>query len=164
MENIKNVKRGLACRKGADKRCGNPCERSGLCWYAKQIIGLDGEPVLPFVCDKEKLIEETLTVIEELEERIAIMAESEADEQKWNFFIFREPTDEEKESYENVDLFVENCPECGEEVLVWNGKGVYQDTFLDDGDAVYFENSIHDIQPGWAWMPLPKPPKEGEQE
>lgn len=83
--------------------------------------------------------------------------------QKWNFFTFREPTDEEKESYGNVDRFVENCPECGEEVLVWNGKGVYQDTFLDDGDVVYFENSINDIQPGWAWMPLPKPPKDGEQ-
>lgn len=81
MADIENVKKGLLCRKEADKRCMNPCEENGNCPYAKRIIGLDGEPYMPFVCDKEKLIEDALKVIEKQEERIAIMQEPV--EKKW---------------------------------------------------------------------------------
>ncbi|BBF41985.1 hypothetical protein lbkm_0665 [Lachnospiraceae bacterium KM106-2] len=59
-----------------------------------------------------------------------------------------------------------NCtlPEDGQEVLVTNGRDVWEDTFCNDcDDGCYFDNGYDIISEVIAWMPKPEPYKE-EQE
>lgn len=62
-----NVIKALECRKNADKRCGNPCENTGLCHYSTAIRGLDGEIYKPFICDRERICADVLAVLKEQE-------------------------------------------------------------------------------------------------
>lgn len=61
------VIKAVECRKNAHKRCGNPCENTGACHYAKAIYGLDYEPILPYVCDTESLCNDVLAMLKEQE-------------------------------------------------------------------------------------------------
>ena len=57
-------------------------------------------------------------------------------------------------------------PEIDEEILVSDGKDVWQDRWLissEDNECDYELNSEMDFE-GLAWMPLPKPYKEKENE
>jgi hypothetical protein len=62
-----NVIKAIECRKSADKRCGNPCEDTGACYYATSVRGLDGEIYRPFVCDKDQLFADILELLKEQE-------------------------------------------------------------------------------------------------
>ena len=61
----KKVIKALECRKNADKRCGNPCEDTGLCHYATAVRGLDGEIYRPFICDRERICADALSLLKE---------------------------------------------------------------------------------------------------
>ena len=61
------VIKALKCRKDADNRCGNPCEYTGFCHYAKAIRGSDGEIYLPYICDRERICADSLALLEEQE-------------------------------------------------------------------------------------------------
>ena len=90
---------------------------------------------------------------------------------KWNV-IKKRPMDEEERlewserigyDIEYDDAFIyTNLPDDGEEVLICYSCGsVTIDTFRDD-DGCYFED-VGDMDGIVAWMPLPKPYKEGER-
>lgn len=81
----------------------------------------------------------------------------------WIPFVMREMTEEEKETYPDL-CFMFDCqiPEDGQEVLVSKWGYVFVDVFSNDGsDGCGFEG-CDEIEDGMAWMPLPKPHKEGE--
>ena len=61
----KKVIKAVKCRSKAHKRCGNPCEETGLCHYAKAIVGLDGQIYKPYVCDVERLCDDVIELLEE---------------------------------------------------------------------------------------------------
>ena len=124
---------------------------------------LEDMPEAEAYTEAKKRIENMEKIIEDQQERIDIMA---ADMSGWTFFKFRPMTDEEKEAYDMQDnkqaQIIENCPEDGEEVILYTPWGMSIDTFHSDIDFCYFDNH-DDVEEGWAWMPTPKPPKEGEQ-
>lgn len=80
--------------------------------------------------------------------------------EQWIPFTMREPTEEEREMFPDWD-FVFDCqlPESGEDVLLTDGKYVWEDTFYND-DGCYFEKADDIDFQGYAWMPMPDPYKE----
>lgn len=75
---------------------------------------------------------------------------------KWIPFTMRELTKEEKEENPEWDYMMDcKLPDDGEEILVSNGKYVWSDTFVNDGDGCYLDGDT-DLD-GCAWMPLPEP-------
>lgn len=83
--------------------------------------------------------------------------------QGWIPFNIRPLTDEEKQEYPDwTAIFECPLPDDGEEILLSNGKYVWTDTFIDDGEC-YLDGG-DDIDDGMAWMPLPKPYKGGDTE
>jgi len=79
----------------------------------------------------------------------------------WIPFKKRPLTDEEKEEYPDW-IYIFDCPlpDDEEEILLSNGKHVWTDTFIDDGEC-YLDGG-DDIDEGMAWMPMPEPYKGGE--
>ena len=69
------VIKALECRKNADKRCGNPCEETGLCHYATAVRGLDGEIYKPFICDRESICADAIALLKEQEAEPVIQRE-----------------------------------------------------------------------------------------
>lgn len=67
MLEIEDICKALECRKNRAKRCGNPCEETGACHYAKAVRAADGYPVYPFVCDTEQLCADVLELLKEQE-------------------------------------------------------------------------------------------------
>ena len=78
---------------------------------------------------------------------------------EWIPFTKRPLTDEEKEEYPDW-IYIFDCPlpDDEEEILLSNGKHVWTDTFIADGEC-YLDGG-DDIDEGMAWMPLPEPYKE----
>ena len=76
--------------------------------------------------------------------------------QGWIPFKKRPLTDEEKQEYPDW-TYIFDCPlpDDEEEILLSNGKYVWTDTFINDGEC-YLDGG-DDIDDGMAWMPLPKP-------
>lgn len=76
--------------------------------------------------------------------------------QGWIPFKTRPLTDEEKQEYPDW-AYIFDCPlpDDGEEILLSNGKYVWTDTFINDGEC-YLDGG-DDIDDGMAWMHLPKP-------
>jgi hypothetical protein len=64
------VIKALKCRAEAGNRCSNPCEKIGMCEYAKLIVGNDGEQYYPYVCDKKRICEDALELLKEKETEI----------------------------------------------------------------------------------------------
>lgn len=60
-----NVIKALECRKNADKRCGNPCEETGMCHYATAVRDINGEIYRPFICDRERICTDALALLKE---------------------------------------------------------------------------------------------------
>lgn len=83
--------------------------------------------------------------------------------QGWIPFKKRPLTDEEKQEYPDW-TYIFDCPlpDDEEEILLSNGKFVWTDTFINDGEC-YLDGG-DDIDDGMAWMPLPKPYKGGDDE
>lgn len=84
-------------------------------------------------------------------------------EAEWIPFKKRPLTDEEKQEYPDW-TYIFDCPlpDDEEEILLSNGKYVWTDTFINDGEC-YLDGG-DDIDDGMAWMPLPKPYKGGDTE
>ena len=95
-----------------------------------------------------KEVEEAQTMVLE-----ALSAEA---VQGWIPFKTRPLTDEEKQEYPDW-TYIFDCPlpDDEEEILLSNGKYVWTDTFINDGEC-YLDGG-DDIDDGMAWMPLPKP-------
>ena len=83
-------------------------------------------------------------------------------EAEWIPFKKRPLTDEEKQEYPDW-TYIFDCPlpDDEEEILLSNGKYVWTDTFINDGEC-YLDGG-DDIDEGMAWMPLPKPYKGGAE-
>ena len=83
--------------------------------------------------------------------------------QGWIPFKKRPLTDEEKQEYPDW-TYIFDCPlpDDEEEILLSNGKYVWTDTFINDGEC-YLDGG-DDIDDGMAWMPLPAPYKGGDSE
>lgn len=101
----------------------------------------------------------------ELDEAVdmAIEALSAEAVQEWIPFKKRPLTDEEKQEYPDW-TYIFDCPlpYDEEEILLSNGKYVWTDTFINDGEC--YLDSGDDIDDGMAWMPLPDPYKGGDEE
>lgn len=54
-------------------------------------------------------------------------------------------------------------PNVGEKILVTDGKRVWEDTWIEYDDG-YALDSNYDLDEVTAWMPLPEPHKENEDE
>ena len=82
---------------------------------------------------------------------------------EWFPFKRRPLTDEEKQEYPNW-TYIFDClvPDDEEEILLSDGKHVWTDTFINDGEC-YLDGG-DDIDDGMAWMPLPEPYKGGGDE
>ena len=85
-------------------------------------------------------------------------------EKGWIPFTRRPMTEEEQKDYPNC-TFMFDCvlPDDGDEILVSNRRFVWMDTFCSDIDGCYLECG-DDIGEDMAWMPLPEPYKEGDDE
>lgn len=94
--------------------------------------------------------------------QMAIEALSAEAVQEWIPFKKRPLTDEEKQEYPDW-TYIFDCPlpDDEEEILLSNGKYVWTDTFINDGEC-YLDGG-DDIDEGMAWMPLPKPYKGGAE-
>lgn len=90
---------------------------------------------------------------------------------EWHKIEIREMDDEEREYFEErwgraIDddeaIIYSNLPDDGQEVIVCDRDGdVWVDTFCDDYEGCYFEESGDmDIV---AWMPMPEPFKPEEE-
>lgn len=80
---------------------------------------------------------------------------------KWIPFTERELTAEEQEEHPEWDFILEcPLPDDRQEILVSNGRRVWQDEFYSD-DGCYLD-SDHELE-GCAWMPLPDPWRGEEQ-
>ena len=66
MDRAKLIK-AIECRKEARKRCGNPCEETGACPYARCIIAPDGDRYLPYICDVEQICDDALELLKQRE-------------------------------------------------------------------------------------------------
>ena len=61
MDRAKLIK-AIECRKEARKRCGNPCEETGACAYARCVT--DGNRIyLPYYCDVERICDDALALL-----------------------------------------------------------------------------------------------------
>ena len=59
------VIKGLECLGKSGKRVGNPCEETGMCEYAYLIRDPNGEPYYPYVCNRERLCNDAVTLLKE---------------------------------------------------------------------------------------------------
>ena len=73
----------------------------------------------------------------------------------WKPFEFRELDEDEKEEHPSWDYIMVNSPYDEQEILVSDGKSVWEDCFFNDGTQCYLDSN-RDME-GLAWMPMPKP-------
>ena len=129
------VIKALECRKNADKRCGNPCEDIGLCHYATAIRGLDGEIYRPFICDRERICADAITLLKE---------------QAWHLLT------------EDADGIIHGLPGDDGQYLMTDGKDFWIDDYVDGVTDGIFLDSGRDIREIKAWMYLPEFSMEGK--
>ena len=55
-------------------------------------------------------------------------------------------------------------PDDGEDILITDGKVVWRDNWIESDDGEYELDSGYELYKCLAWMPLPKPYKEQENE
>lgn len=60
---------------------------------------------------------------------------------------------------EGIDVYDCPLPEDEQEVLITDGKSVWQDTAMSDCDGFYFDGGDEIIKEITHWQPLPQPPK-----
>lgn len=72
----------------------------------------------------------------------------------WKFAKLAEDIKQPRDEWHNLK---DKKPEDRQEVLTWDGRGIYEDRWSDDAD--YFEYA--DAEEIW-WMAMPEPPTKGE--
>ena len=110
-------------------------------------------PVANTYCDRDCVT--PYECIEKLQDNYSNLLKDELDNYTWTAITTRELTEEEKELYPNYECFVENLPELDDEVLVSNGKYIWIDTLLQDGNEVYWDSG-HELE-STKWMLPPRP-------
>ncbi len=106
----------------------------------------------PLPCYGNGLLQDSMTLAKAIVNNIP-SAEPEA---KWIPFTMRELTTEEKEEHPEWEYIMDcELPDDGEEILVSDGKFIWSDTFVNDGDGCYLDGGT-DLD-GCSWMPLPEP-------
>lgn len=63
--------------------------------------------------------------------------------------------DEERQE----EILQGKLPEEDEDILVTDGKTVWEDTFIHDGEECWLDSNIDLVDTAIAWMPLPEPYK-----
>ena len=106
--------------------------------YWKDFAGIIADAIST-ITEKTQRIENMETMIEDMEERIAIMTE----QGLWIPVTDRLPQDDE-------------------DVLVWV-NGTHRDMAYRD-EGVWYDEEHNHLNNITHWMPLPEPPKEGEAE
>ncbi|WP_313528763.1 DUF551 domain-containing protein [Anaerotignum sp.] len=66
----------------------------------------------------------------------------------------------EYDEEEKVEMLSCKLPDDEEEIIVTDGKNVWEDTFLRDVGECYLDSGYEFITGVTHWMPLPEPPKE----
>ena len=86
------------------------------------------------------------------------------DEEERKEYAERIGCDVEDLDEDDAVIFTSQLPDYGQEVITCNKCGTIRiDIFFDDDDGCYFEEN-GDMDGIIAWMPLPKPPKECEND
>ncbi len=99
---------------------------------------------------KNELVANKLTqVIEDLEKQMTSV-----------WIPFEAEYDEEYK----MDMLQGKIPEEEQEILVSDGKRVWNDTFMRDGTECYLDSGENLITTAKAWQPLPEPYKESDEE
>lgn len=107
---------------------------------------------------RQSVIEDIKVNAKDLTDVLIILENFPPADSEWIPVKFRELDGEEKEEHPDWD-YILDCPmpEDGQDILVTNGKHVWQDeNYIDDG---YYLDRWDDWAEITAWMPLPLPYK-----
>ena len=120
------------------------------------------DDVLECIDDAQDGSKKTYDILADVFNRVLGLPSAEA-VQRWIPFKKRPLTDEEKQEHPDW-TYIFDCllPYDEQEILLSNGKYVWTDTFINDGEC-YLDGG-DDIDDGMAWMPLPEPYKGGDAE
>ena len=85
---------------------------------------------------------------------------------RWIPFTVRPCTEQEKEEHPDWSFYIDcQLPDDGEEVLISTKYGnVCEDTIFCDDDCWYLDSGYEIGEDAVAWMPLPEPYKEEDNE
>ena len=89
-------------------------------------------------------------------------------EPQWIPFVLRPATNEEKEENPDLDYYLDGkLPKNGQKILITvrvsGHEEVQSDEFYSDFDGSYLDGQYEIGTEAVAWMPLPKPYKEGDE-
>lgn len=103
-------------------------------------------------------------VVQDMIEKLQDDLEQDEKENGWIPVKYHQISEKERaeESISNDIQYMLDCkmPDDGQEILVTNGETTWQDTCFIDSDGYYLDGG-YDWIDIMAWMPLPKPYKEG---
>jgi hypothetical protein len=103
-------------------------------------------------------------VVQDMIEKLQDDLEQDEKENGWIPVKYHQISEKERaeESISNDIQYMLDCkmPDDGQEILVTNGETTWQDTCFIDSNGYYLDGG-YDWIDIMAWMPLPKPYKEG---
>jgi hypothetical protein len=103
-------------------------------------------------------------VVQDMIEKLQDDLEQDEKENGWIPVKYHQISEKERaeESISNDIQYMLDCkmPDDGQEILVTNGETTWQDTCFIDSNGYYLDGG-YDWIDITAWMPLPKPYKEG---
>ena len=103
-------------------------------------------------------------VVQDMIEKLQDDLEQDEKENGWIPVKYHQISENERaeESISNDIQYMLDCkmPDDGQEILVTNGETTWQDTCFIDSNGYYLDGG-YDWIDITAWMPLPKPYKEG---
>lgn len=85
------------------------------------------------------------------------------EKKKWIPFKLRSCDEDEKKEYGTDQIWDVPLPDNGEQILVSDGKGVWEDMFVNDADGCDLEMVGGNLK-GLAWMRMPDVWKEGSND
>lgn len=116
------------------------------------------------VCGVDVLMFQAADRLEQLEEQLEAVKAKRDEAIKHGEWIPVESEPTEPDYFAEYEFVITSpLPDFGQEILVTNGKRVWCDTFYDD-DGCYTDGGYNFGTDIIAWMPLPAPYKDGEQE
>ncbi len=116
-------------------------------------------PTVPEYVEHHEQVQSVWKLLDKKQKELYVLPSAQP-EPKWIPVKWREPDEKEAEYY----TYMADCemPEDEQEILVTDGKYVWKDVcYYDDGFSL---DSTKDWQNITAWMPSPKPYKEGANE
>lgn len=103
-------------------------------------------------------------VVQDMIEKLQDDLEQDEKENGWIPVKYHQISEKERaeESISNDIQYMPDCkmPDDGQKILVTNGETTWQDTCFIDSNGYYLDGG-YDWIDIMAWMPLPKPYKEG---